>query len=182
MTPRRIVLVGFMGAGKTAVGRELAVALEWAFRDVDTAVEARAAMPIHQIFREFGEGPFRELEARVASELLATPDAVIATGGGWACAPDRLEGLSPHSLSVWLRVSAREAVRRIRADEAVERPMMEEGDPLTRARELLALREPYYRKARWWVNAEEASPADIAARIARHLKESPDTPLREAQV
>lgn len=180
MTPRRIVLVGFMGAGKTAVGRELAVALDWVFRDVDAAVEARAAMPIHQIFQEFGEEAFRQLEARVAEELLGTPDAVVATGGGWPCAPNRLEVLGHHSLTIWLRLSAREAVRRVQADAAMERPLLQVQNPLERARELLEAREPFYRKADWWVDAERESPRDIATRIVRHLKESPDTPLREA--
>lgn len=179
MKPVRIVLVGFMGAGKTAVGRELAVGLEWAFRDVDAAVEARAAMPIHELFEAFGEGPFRQLEARVADELLGTPHAVIATGGGWPCSPGRMESLGPGSLSIWLSVPAREAVRRAKADTAMVRPLLEGDDPLATARELLARRLPFYRKADWWVDGAHGSPEEIAGRIIRHLKDSPDTPLRE---
>ena len=90
-----IVLVGFMGAGKTTVGRLLAARLGLPFTDSDQVIEERAGTPIRQIFADDGEPAFRELEHEVIADLLDGPDAVLALGGGAADRADTRDLLKP---------------------------------------------------------------------------------------
>jgi shikimate kinase len=175
---RRILLVGFMGSGKSTVGRVVAQDLGWEFRDFDEVIERRVGTGIPQIFQEFGEPAFRALEARVAVELLALERVVLASGGGWPCVPGRLEGLDPSTLSIWLRVSPAAAVRRVR-HQGLRRPLLTGPDSQARARRLLEEREPFYRLARWSVDTGSGSAAEVSERIVRRLAEDPAEPLRE---
>ena len=165
---RRIVLVGFMGSGKSSVGRVLARRLGWDFVDLDAQVEKAERRPVAAIFAEAGEGLFRAVEAREAEAILARDGVVMAAGGGWAAAPGRMESLPPETASVWLRVSAEEAVRRSRPRSG-KRPLLAVADPLERARELLAAREPCYARAGLEVDTEGQSVEDVAARILELL-------------
>jgi shikimate kinase len=112
---RRVVLVGFMAAGKTAVGAELARRLGWTHVDLDRAIEAREGKRVARIFAEDGEARFRALEADLTAELALADAVVLTPGGGWIAQPGRLEALGAGTLTVWLRVSAAEAVRRAAA-------------------------------------------------------------------
>lgn len=166
---RRILLVGFMASGKSAVGRILAAWLGWQFVDFDVVIEERAGRTIPEIFRESGEAAFRRLEAAVGEELLARERVVLAAGGGWAASPGRLDALDAHTLSVWLRVSPETAVERART-ASPGRPLLDVADPLAAARELLAGREPHYRRARLAVDTERAGAEEIAGRILLELR------------
>lgn len=161
---RTIVLVGFMAAGKTTVGRLLAQRLGWRFVDLDEQIESQTGSSIAAIFRDSGESAFREMESRLAAQLLNEHDCVLATGGGWAAAPGALERLPAHVRSIWLQVSAETALRRAGRSPAV-RPLLQVANPLAEARALLTRREPFYRKADWHVDVDERSPAEIAAGI-----------------
>jgi len=97
-TPRQICLTGFMGAGKSTVGPELARALGWRFLDTDQALETRCGQPVAQIIREAGEAAFRREEARLLNELEGQKNLVLATGGGIPAQPGR---------TAWLRRSGR---------------------------------------------------------------------------
>ena len=160
----RILLVGFMGSGKSAVGRRLAALMDWRFLDMDAEVEAEADRPVPEIFRDEGEARFRELEAEVARGLLRRDRVVIASGGGWPCAPGRMEKLPEGTLAVWLRVSPEEAVRRVRSG-VTPRPLLEVDEPLRRARELLDARKPFYGKAHWKVQTEGRSSDAVAGEL-----------------
>lgn len=120
-----IVVVGFMGAGKSTVGRLLAAKLGLPFTDSDQVIEERAGMPIRRIFADAGESAFRELEHSVIADLLAGPDAVLALGGGAAghAATRALLGAVP---VVYLRVSYAEALVRVGGDTG--RPMLARPD------------------------------------------------------
>jgi len=166
----RVLLVGFMGSGKTRVGQALAKGLGWGFRDFDEEIGARMGLPIPEIFRQHGEGFFRDMEERIGAELLLRRDVVLASGGGWPAAPGRMEGLGPSTLSIWLQVTAEEAIRRVR-EEGPTRPLLAVGDPVSRAKALLKDREPFYRRAQVVIDSTETGPEDLARRIEDLINE-----------
>jgi shikimate kinase len=166
--PRSVVLVGFMGAGKSTVGPLLARRLGWRFTDIDEEIVRRTGASVAEIFRSRGESAFRAMERELTAALSSGPDTVIAPGGGWILQPGALESLPGTARVVWLRVSPEEAVRRLRNDP-IERPLLAGPDPLGQARALLPLREPAYRRAHYTVDADARAPADIAAEIAALL-------------
>jgi shikimate kinase len=167
---RRVLLVGFMGAGKTTVGRSLAEVLGWSFVDFDDEIERRAGATVAQIFEGFGEARFREMEAEVALSLLGRTGVVLASGGGWAAeSPGMLGDVPEGTFVVWLDVGAEEAVRRAGGD-ARRRPLLEARDPVRRARDLLQRRAPRYAEADWRVDTEHSSVDDVTARILEILR------------
>jgi shikimate kinase len=165
----RVVLVGFMGSGKTTVGRLLAHRLGWSFVDLDDEVEAAAGSTVEELFRDRGEAAFRELEAAAGTAALAREHTVLAPGGGWSLAPGRLEALPAGSLSVWLKVSPETAVRRATTMGRV-RPLLAGADPIDRARALIAEREPVYARAQLHLDAERSTPAALARAIADQVE------------
>jgi shikimate kinase len=120
-----IVVVGFMGAGKSTVGRLLAAKLGLPFADSDQVIEERAGKPIRRIFADAGEPVFRELEHSVIAGLLAGPDAVLALGGG-ALAHEGTRTLIAPVPVVYLRVGYAEALARVGGDTG--RPMLARPD------------------------------------------------------
>ena len=116
-----IVLVGFMGAGKTTVGHLLSAALGVPFTDSDLVIEQRAGRPVRQIFAEYGEPAFRALEHETIAGLLRGPDAVLALGGGAACHDATRRVLRGHDV-VYLHVSYGQAMLRVGGDAG--RPML----------------------------------------------------------
>ena len=165
--PRRIVLLGFMAAGKTTVGRLLAARLGWSFVDLDEEIERTEGRTVPAIFRDEGEDVFRALEAEIGRAALTRDRVVIAPGGGWVAGPGGLADLPGGTLSVWLRISAEEALQRASAagEPAAARPLLAGEDPLARARLLLAAREPMYRRAALWVETGGRAPADVVDEI-----------------
>jgi shikimate kinase len=164
-----------MGSGKSAVGRRLARLLGWRFLDMDREIERDTGRKVARIFDEDGETRFRELEHRTACRLLREEQAVIASGGGWPCFPDRMSELGAGTLAIWLVVSAETAVARAEASWT-RRPLLEVEDPLEAARELLAHREPFYRQAHWQLRADDRSPDSLARELrSRLLAESETT-------
>lgn len=161
---RRIVLVGFMGSGKSSVGPILARRLGWDFLDVDEKVERSEGRSVAAIFAESGEGHFRAAEARAVQEALACERVVLAPGGGWATQSGRLRTLPDGTRSIWLKVSPEEVVRRA-ARARGSRPLLAGPDPLARARELLAERDALYAQSDLEVDTEGRSVEDVAARI-----------------
>ncbi|WCQ98452.1 shikimate kinase [Paracoccus aestuarii] len=142
---RHVVLIGMMGAGKTALGSELARRLRVPFRDSDAEIEAAAAMTISEIFARDGEAFFRAREEQVIARLLAGPVGVISTGGGaWMRAETRalIEG---RALSVWLNCDPEVLWARVR--QRPTRPLLQTADPKGTLLRLLAERAPVYAKA-----------------------------------
>jgi len=160
----RVLLVGFMGSGKTLVGQALARRLGWAFRDFDQEIRFRVGLPIPEIFRQHGEAHFREMEREVGAELLREEGVVLASGGGWPAGGGRMDRLPPGTLSVWLKVTPEEAVRRVR-EEGPTRPLLAVPDPVARARELLEDREEYYEKSDLSLDSLGGSPDELARKI-----------------
>jgi len=142
---RPIVLVGLMGAGKSAIGKRLAARFGIPFVDADQEIERAAGMTVADIFARFGERAFRDGERRVIARLLSGPAAVIATGGGAFMDPDTRALVRARGLSVWLRVPLPVLVRRVsgRAD----RPLLTGRDPAAVLSDLAAKRYPTYAEA-----------------------------------
>jgi len=174
---RRVLLVGFMGSGKSTAGAGIAEALGWRFRDLDDQIVSVAGKDIPEIFREEGEEAFRQLEDREARRLFAEDEVVIASGGGWPCRPGRIAGAGRGTLSIWLRVTAEVALDRTKGQD-VERPLLAVARPLDRIRELLAEREPHYRSAAWWVDTDLRPPEEVVEVIVNRLRTDPERPLR----
>jgi len=167
MRDRRILLVGFMGSGKSTVGPLLARALSWPFLDADACVEAEEGRTIRDIFRDEGEPYFREVERRVTDSLLSRSEVVLASGGGWAGVPGRLRTLPKGTVSVWLRVSAEVAVARTGGGD---RPLLDGPNALEAARRLLRVREAAYAEADVEVDTDERTPEDVSATILALLE------------
>ena len=165
----RVVLLGFMAAGKTAVGAELARRLGWEHLDLDREIERREGRSVAGIFAAEGEGRFRELEARATAELARRARVVVSPGGGWITGAGNLQALGPGTLAVWLQVSPDEAVRRAGASPG-ERPLLAGPDPLEAARRLLEARESLYARAGLHVDTEGRSPGEVAAIIETELR------------
>jgi shikimate kinase len=166
---RRVLLVGFMGSGKSTVGPLLAERLSWRFVDFDDVVEEREGLSVAEIFGRHGEGRFRRVEAEVAERLLGEDHIVLGSGGGWAAAPGRLDALPNGTLSVWLQVSPAEAVERV-SPEAAVRPLLAGGDPLAAAEALLSERARHYGHAHLKVETDGRTPQDVAAEILTLLE------------
>lgn len=120
-----VVLVGFMGAGKTTVGRRLAERLDLPFVDADVVVESREGRTIREIFASDGEPHFRELEHRAVTDLVAGPPAVVSLGGGAPMDP-RTRVVLRRAHVVYLQVGYDEALARVQGD--AQRPMLRRDD------------------------------------------------------
>ncbi len=160
---RNLALIGFMGTGKSSVGRLVADLLHFTFLDTDHVVEARAGVTISQIFSQHGEPVFRDWERKVVEELARRSKTVIATGGGLPVQEGNLASLKTHALVVCLWASSEKIYERVR--EHSHRPLLNDPDPLSKIRQLLALREPYYRQADVLVNTEMRSLREVAAQV-----------------
>jgi shikimate kinase len=162
---RRIVLVGFMGSGKSTVGAALARAMGWRFLDMDRRIEERAGRSVAAIFRERGEAAFREEEARLAAEEVAGLDRyVVAAGGGAFTPPATREALRSGAVTVWLRCDLGTLLARIPEDGS--RPMAANRAIMP---SLLAEREEAYGLADLAVEASAGTPEEVARRVAEAI-------------
>ncbi|MGH7046728.1 MAG: shikimate kinase [Stellaceae bacterium] len=153
---RSVVLVGLMGAGKTKIGRRLAIRLGLPFFDSDQEIELAAGETVEEIFANRGEPAFRAGERRVIARLLATPVHVLATGGGAFMDPVTRTAIARCGVSVWLRADLDVLVQRVlrRAD----RPLLKAGDPRAILAELIERRHPIYGEADITIDSGDGSP------------------------
>lgn len=142
---RAIVLIGMMGAGKSTVGRRLAVRLGLNFVDADTEIEAAAGMSIPDIFATHGEQSFRDGEVRVIARLLDSAPCVIATGGGAWMRTDTRERIRARGVSLWLKADPDVLLRRVKRRS--DRPLLQTADPAATIEKLVAERYPVYAEA-----------------------------------
>ena len=166
MPVERVYLVGFMGAGKTSVGRALAAQLGWSFVDLDAEIERSQKMAVRDIFSKSGELKFRQLESEHLKRVSERPRAVIALGGGASVDPENRLVIDSTGTSVWLNVRFETAARRVSTDGT--RPLFKD---LQHAERLYETRLSIYRLARIHVLADNRPPAEIAGEIAMRLQE-----------
>jgi len=158
-----IVLVGFMGTGKTTVGRLLAERLGLVFSDMDDCLVRRAGKTIPAIFAEDGEPAFRALERQVVIELAAQSGLVIATGGGVVLNADNIRDFSASGLLICLTASPEIILERLRGDTG--RPLLSAGDKGEKIRSLLAARRHLYEAIPRKINTDALSADAIVQRI-----------------
>ena len=143
---RHLVLVGMMGAGKTTVGRRAAQRLGWRFVDADAAIEARAGCSVRDLFARDGEDAFRDVEAGVLADLLASDEpAVIACGGGAVLREANRAAALARAEVVWLRAKPETLIARL-GTRSESRPLLD-GDVAGRVRRLVDERTPAYEAA-----------------------------------
>lgn len=142
--PNNIFLVGMMGAGKSAVGRQLAARLGRSFIDSDHEIQARTGVSVSVIFEVEGEAGFRRREEQVIDELSQRDGVVVATGGGAVLSPLTRSRLGPRGFTVYLHAKAHDLWLRTRNDR--NRPLLDCADPRKRLEDLLTIRDPLYRE------------------------------------
>ena len=160
-----VTLTGFMGTGKTAVGRRLARRLGWRFVDVDALIEDAAKMPVARIFAERGEAVFRRLERRTIGRVVHGHQQVIATGGGAFVDPQSRSRLRASGPVICLTAQPRTILARV-GRRAQTRPLLAgHADPLSRIRTLLAQRERAYAQADLVIDTSHLSMDEVVERI-----------------
>jgi shikimate kinase len=170
---RTVVLVGLMGAGKTKIGRRLAIRLGLPFFDSDQEIEAAAGETIEEIFANRGEQAFRDGERRVIARLLAGPVHVLATGGGAFMDPMTRAVIARRGVSLWLRADLDVLVQRV--SRRADRPLLKAGEPRAILGELIARRHPIYAEAEVTVESGDGSPEATVNRAIAALAACPRT-------
>ena len=166
--PSNVFLVGLMGAGKSTVGRILARRLGKRFVDTDHEIEKRNGVTIPVIFEIEGEDGFRKREQEVLADLAQEPDLVLSTGGGIVLRPENREILRNQGFVVYLSARPELLAERTRHDRS--RPLLNVADPLTRLRELHAVRDPLYREvAHAVVETGRGAPQQVVQAIVNAL-------------
>ncbi|TYB89816.1 shikimate kinase [Oceaniovalibus sp. ACAM 378] len=170
---KTVVLVGMMGAGKTAVGTALARQLSVPFRDSDHALEAAANRTIAEIFSRDGETFFRARETQVIGRLLQDDPAILSTGGGAFMSESNRQMISQRGVSVWLSADLKLLWSRVRHKDS--RPLLRTADPLGTLSELFEARVPIYEQADLKVqSAAGFTIEDMVDRVIAALLERPD--------
>jgi shikimate kinase len=165
---RAIVLIGFMGTGKSEVGRLLANALQWKEIETDSMVEQMLGMPITEIFTRFGEERFRDTETAVLRNIPAGQPSVIITGGGAVLRAENVARMRELGTLVCLTADGATLERRLA--ERHERPLLPTENRGERIQTLLREREPHYREAaELTIDTSEHGPEEVATLILRSL-------------
>ena len=170
MDKTNIVLCGFMGCGKTTVGRLLAEQVGYRFVDMDAYIEEQAGMTVSAIFERFGEADFRRREREACTALAAESGLVIATGGGALTFPENAEALGRTGCIVLLSVSPEALLKRLEGDTT--RPLLARPDKEQALRELFERRLPLYRAAADVEVDGGGAPAQVADAVWQAAKKS----------
>ena len=166
---KNIVLTGFMGTGKTAVGRELSRLLSMKLVDVDTEIEKSRQMTINEIFKQFGELRFREIETEMIRKLSERKDVIISTGGGAVLRQENVDVLREQGIIVCLMATPETILKR--TSHSSHRPLLQVEDPFGKIKELLDFRRPFYEKADIMIDTDGKTPREIAEEIIDKMKD-----------
>jgi shikimate kinase/3-dehydroquinate synthase len=170
-----LIITGFSGTGKSLVAKEVARRLNWDFLDTDDEIVEQTGKPIAEIFRQDGEGKFRELERDTIRKACQQKQTVIAIGGGAIVDPQNYELLAKTGVIVCLEAKPETIYERLfraaaRSPETEVRPLLATDNPLERIRQLKASRQPYYAKADWTIHTNGLSISEVAEEVIRASK------------
>ena len=165
-----IVLVGFMGTGKTSIGRRLSSQLRMRYVDTDDVVERDSGRRISDIFAEDGEAAFRELESDAVCKVSKLCNHVISTGGGVVLKEANMVALKRNGVVFCLTATAKEIYRRV--GHQTHRPLLQTPDPLAQIQTMLAERQPYYAEADHTISTTGRSFGEIVTHIKRVFTKS----------
>lgn len=164
-----IVLVGFMGTGKTCVGKYLAKKLNLEFIDTDTIIEKKTKMRIKTIFKKFGEPYFRDIESKVAKEVGKLKNKVIATGGGIVIREENIENLKKNGILICLTAKPQIILERV--SKTKKRPLLQgnKNEIIKKIKKILKERDNFYKKADFLIDTSYLTKKEVAEKIIHIL-------------
>ena len=168
MPERPLILTGFMGSGKSSVGRVVAKSLACPFIDLDAEIVAAAGRSINDIFAQAGEQAFRSMETICLEQVLLNGRAVVATGGGVVIAAENRSLMRSRGIVVNLDVSLSQVLQRL--DGVIDRPLFGGRDAANRVKSLMEDRKQFYADADIRIDTDGKSVEDVAAEILRFVK------------
>ena len=167
-----LFLIGFMGCGKSSIGRQLARRLGYGFVDMDADIERVAGMTVTEIFARKGESYFRECEREALRRYAALNDTVVATGGGVPCGEGNMEAMNGYGVTVYFKMSPEKLAMRLHHGRD-KRPLLRgknDDELLEFIRERLPQREPYYGAARLVIDCDGVSDDYITEHVVRYME------------
>lgn len=165
---KNIILIGFMGAGKTTIGQRLAKRLQMDFLDTDQQIEKEQHCTINQIFRDKGEAQFRQMETKLLSQLLGCENTVISVGGGLPVQTENHDLLKKLGISVYLKASKETLIERLKG--STSRPLLQGGELEHKITDLMEKRESIYEKvADSIIRTDQKSPQQLVCELERIL-------------
>lgn len=165
---KNIVLTGFMGTGKTTIAKELSKMLNRKLVDIDEEIEKDQKMTINDIFSNFGEKHFRDIETAVIKKFSRVNNIIISTGGGAVLKEENMEALKENSEVFCLNASAETILER--TSRSGNRPLLKVENPREKINELLNFRRPFYEKAGIIIETDGKTPTEIVDEIAEIMK------------
>jgi shikimate kinase len=180
---RRIILIGYMGAGKTTIGKALSKELGLPFYDLDWYIEGRRHKTISQLFSELGEEGFRKIEYNMLHELAEFEDVIISCGGGTPCFFDNIDYMNQQGQVIYLRCEP-EVLQKHLMMGKTERPLLKDKSPeqlIDYITEHLKEREPYYNKARYTLDVSLMDNYEKIKITIDKLKELLQLPVSDKQ-
>lgn len=166
---KNIVLVGFMGTGKTVVSKILASRLERQRLCIDDMIEWKTGEPISRIFKENGEPYFRKVESEIVVAVSKDKEVIIDAGGGVVINEQNVKRLKEHGVIFCLTASLEVILKRTKGYD--HRPLLDTEDPSRRIEDLLKEREEYYKRADYTIDTSDITPDEVADRIIKIMKE-----------
>ncbi len=165
-----IVLTGFMGTGKTAVGKKTAKALNMQYIDTDEVIEKDVGRKIHRIFEDSGEKYFRGIEAKVVKCVALLDGFVISTGGGVVLKKENMKELEKNGMVICLAASPEVILKRTRS--AIYRPLLNVNDPAGKIKELLEKRAPFYKRCSLMIDTSGKSIEEVSVDIISFARQA----------
>lgn len=163
----KVFLVGFMGCGKTTLGRKLSSSLGYEFTDLDELIEKNSGMSISQYFEAFGEERFRALEKATLQEHKFAENSIISTGGGTPCFSDNMDWMNSNGLTIYISMSPEALAGRLERGK-FKRPLIKDfsqEELVVFIRERLVIREPYYQRAQHTISGLVDNKEEVVREI-----------------